>query len=321
MEKPLVSVCIITYNSAKTIVDTLNSIYSLSYEPLELIVSDDCSLDDTVTICKNWLLTNSNRFVRTELITSEKNTGTSANCNRALKSAKGLWIKSLAGDDLLVPNAIDSLLNYCLTNEKFICFSRLEYFGDEKRIKEKRETYESFYNKYKSLERNEKYKLLLKRCVLPGASVFYSKKILEAINYIDESYPFYEEWPTFLRCFDAGYDIPYIPDRLVKYRCEQAGLSAAAVYDDTVKGRTYKVARRRVTDDESRFYYDYRRPRLMRLFAYYTVLCSDIKYMLYKIYSKPKLTIKDKIQIFLLKAIRPLTYKYAFAKLKHLIKK
>lgn len=64
MEKPLVSVCIITYNSGKTIVDTLNSIFLQSYEPLELIVSDDCSLDDTVTICKNWLLTNRKRFVR-----------------------------------------------------------------------------------------------------------------------------------------------------------------------------------------------------------------------------------------------------------------
>lgn len=222
---------------------------------------------------------------------------------------------------MLDPNAIDTLLNYCLKNEKYICFSRLEYFGDENRIKEKRETYESFYNKYTSLERNEKYKLLLKRCVLPGASVFYSKKILEAINYIDESYPFYEEWPTFLKCFDAGYDVPYIPDRLVKYRCEQSGLSAAAVYDDTLKGRTYKMARRRVTDDESRFYYDYRRPRLMKNLAFYTIWCFDIKYKLYGICTKPTLTFVDKMRIFLLKAARPLSYKYAWQHLMRIIKK
>ena len=321
MEQALVSVCVITYNSAKTIVETLDSIFSQTYENIELIISDDYSTDDTIRICEEWKKVKGGRFRHCELITTEANTGTSANCNRALKAAKGDWIKTIAGDDLLNPNAIEVMTGYCVANHKEVCFSRLDYFGDEERILEKRATYEPFYEKYKTLDKKGQYRLLLKQCVLPGASMFYSKKLIEEINYIDESYPFYEEWPTFLKFSEKGYDVPYIQDQLVKYRCEQSGLSAQAKYDDSLKGRTYKIARRKLTDDESRFYYEYRRPRLLRNFSFYTVWCSDIKYKLYKICTKPTISMIDRIHIGLLKLIRPLSYKYAWNKFMHKIMK
>lgn len=69
---PLVSVSIITYNSSSTILETLDSIYSQSYQNIELIVSDDCSTDNTVEICKKWIDEHKDRFVRVELLTVEK---------------------------------------------------------------------------------------------------------------------------------------------------------------------------------------------------------------------------------------------------------
>ena len=51
----LVSVVVITYNSEKYILETLESIKTQSYKNLELIISDDCSKDDTVMICRDWL--------------------------------------------------------------------------------------------------------------------------------------------------------------------------------------------------------------------------------------------------------------------------
>ena len=92
---PLVSVVVITYNSAQYVLETLNSIKEQSYSNIELIISDDCSKDKTVEICRDWLAKNKEKFVRTELITVEKNTGTSANINRGIKASKGKWIKSI----------------------------------------------------------------------------------------------------------------------------------------------------------------------------------------------------------------------------------
>lgn len=45
---PLVSVIVITYNSAQYVVETLDSVYSQTYENIELIVTDDCSQDNTI---------------------------------------------------------------------------------------------------------------------------------------------------------------------------------------------------------------------------------------------------------------------------------
>ncbi len=69
---------VITYNSSKFVNETLESAKNQSYENIELIVSDDCSTDDTVEICKNCIERNMQRFTRTELLTVKKNTGTSS---------------------------------------------------------------------------------------------------------------------------------------------------------------------------------------------------------------------------------------------------
>ncbi|MEQ8534921.1 MAG: glycosyltransferase, partial [Imperialibacter sp.] len=72
MAKPeLVTVAVTAFNSAKTIVDTLESVIEQSYQQLELIISDDASSDNSVELAKKWLASpdNSQRFVDTRIIT------------------------------------------------------------------------------------------------------------------------------------------------------------------------------------------------------------------------------------------------------------
>jgi alpha-1,3-rhamnosyltransferase len=77
-----------------------------------LIISDDCSTDNTVEICKNWLEENKERFKHTELITVKKNTRIAPNLNRGIKQSNGIWIKSIGGDDALEDNIIEKYLEY-----------------------------------------------------------------------------------------------------------------------------------------------------------------------------------------------------------------
>lgn len=58
MNNPLVSIQVVTYNAAKTILETLESIKAQTYPPIELIISDDCSRDNTVEICREWVMDN-----------------------------------------------------------------------------------------------------------------------------------------------------------------------------------------------------------------------------------------------------------------------
>ena len=58
----LVSVIIVTYNSGKYVLETLESVKQQTYKKIELIVTDDHSNDDTVEICQNWLNQNNKYF-------------------------------------------------------------------------------------------------------------------------------------------------------------------------------------------------------------------------------------------------------------------
>ena len=55
--KPLVSFCIITYNQENYILDALNGAVNQDYENLEIIVSDDCSKDNTFGVIENFVKT------------------------------------------------------------------------------------------------------------------------------------------------------------------------------------------------------------------------------------------------------------------------
>ncbi len=116
-QEPLVSIVVITYNSSKFVLETLESIRKQTYQNIELIISDDCSKDSTIDICRNWIEKNKNRFVKAELITVERNTGIAPNANRGLKVAKGEWIKFIAGDDMLISNCIDELILFIQKND------------------------------------------------------------------------------------------------------------------------------------------------------------------------------------------------------------
>ena len=86
---PLVSVFVVSYNAADYICETLESIKAQTYQNIELIVSDDHSSDQTVELANEWIESNKERFVRTELITVDHNTGVSANYNRAIRACRG----------------------------------------------------------------------------------------------------------------------------------------------------------------------------------------------------------------------------------------
>ncbi len=55
---------------------------------------------------------NKRRFVRTELIRNNANTGLSANLNRGLYAAKGDWLKPIAGDDMLMTKSIHKCIEF-----------------------------------------------------------------------------------------------------------------------------------------------------------------------------------------------------------------
>ena len=112
----LVSISILTYNSSEFIIETLESIKAQTYQNIELVISDDCSTDNTVTLCKSWVKENGKRFANVNILETDHNTGVSANGNRARMACKGEWRKGIGADDKLTPTCIADYMSYVEKN-------------------------------------------------------------------------------------------------------------------------------------------------------------------------------------------------------------
>ncbi len=103
--QPLISICIPAYNAEKFINETLESILNQTYQNLEIIITDDCSKDQTVSII------NSFSDKRIKFYQNEKNLGVEGNWNKALQQATGKYCKMMGADDILYSNCISEQLN------------------------------------------------------------------------------------------------------------------------------------------------------------------------------------------------------------------
>lgn len=225
--QPLVSVPVITYNSAEYIIDGLESIKAQTYKNIELVISDDCSTDNTVEICRKWLDENKDRFVRTLLVTTEKNTGVAGNCNRAIRPCKGEWIKMLSGDDKFLPYTIEGYMEYVTAHpEVNICFAKLHYFGEnEAEVMMTKEFHErNYYPKISQSDVERQRRDNLISLYVPGPGIFYKKSLWNNIGGFDEQFPFCEEDPFMVKIFELRERVYFINRELYAYRISSGSL-------------------------------------------------------------------------------------------------
>lgn len=222
----LVSIIVVTYNSAAFVLETLESAKAQSWQNIELIISDDCSPDNTIELCRNWIAINKDRFVRTEIITVAKNGGVSASCNRSIKAAQTDWIKFIAGDDILLPNCIADNMQFVADNpETKIIFSEVLLYENDFKKK-------NFLNvipgtfpmnimnpTFTAMEQNQL--LLISDRIHFTPSYFFNRVPLMAIGGYDENNRVIEDYPMWLKLTRAGNKLYFFKTPTVGYRRHQ----------------------------------------------------------------------------------------------------
>lgn len=234
MNNSLVSIQVITYNSAQTVVETLNSIKAQTYPYIELIISDDCSTDNTVEICHEWVEMNKERFIRAEILTIEKNTGVSANCNRVEDASLGNWAKIIAGDDVLMPNCVQDCIDYTKEHPDTIyLFGKCRAFGvEEERCKAIENNFD--YSFFSLTHEEQLYYLLTESNCIPAATAFYHRERVRALGVRnDERIPNMEDWPKWINLLKAGVHFEFLDKVTVKYRVSENSLSTRRSYSPT----------------------------------------------------------------------------------------
>lgn len=107
MTRPKLSLLVPTYNYARFIGRTMQSLLDQDYRDFEVIISDDASSDDTEAVVRS-LVGNDPRFV---FHRHPANLGMVANWNWCLAQARGDYVQYLFGDDFLIsPDALRTLV-------------------------------------------------------------------------------------------------------------------------------------------------------------------------------------------------------------------
>lgn len=107
----LVSIIMPSYNTAKYIKQTLESVISQTYVNWELIIVDDCSSDHTDEVVAPFLVDERIRYMK-----NETNRGAAISRNRALREARGKWIAFLDSDDIWHPEKLERQIEFMLQN-------------------------------------------------------------------------------------------------------------------------------------------------------------------------------------------------------------
>ncbi|MBW3530946.1 glycosyltransferase family 2 protein [Shewanella sp. NKUCC06_TVS] len=221
--KQIVTVAVITYHSAATVLETLDSIVNQTYGPenIELIISDDGSKDNTVQVINDWLAQYKIKFNDVKFFANEVNGGISKNCNIVWKAATSEWIKTIAGDDLLTINALDDLVAFICKQEGIDCvFGLVKKFPiDDAKLYPTKDSYgEKFFN----LDAKKQFEALLIGNVPHAPASFISKKSLKSIGYADLQFKNLDDYPLWLKLTSSGYKLYLMKCLVVKYRVSES---------------------------------------------------------------------------------------------------
>jgi glycosyltransferase involved in cell wall biosynthesis len=121
------SICVTTYNSAKTIRRTLNSVLSQTVDDYEVIIVDDHSDDNTVNIITDEYCAKDTRF-KLFVNTTNKLWPYIDAFNKSYEYASGELLFRLDHDDILFPDYLEYIIKYMDSNPNIdACCTRLIY--------------------------------------------------------------------------------------------------------------------------------------------------------------------------------------------------
>jgi glycosyltransferase involved in cell wall biosynthesis len=202
--KPDLTVSVVTpsFQQGRFIGQTIESVRDQSYPPIEHIVQDGGSTDETLDVLR--------KAGPTVRWVSEPDTGQTNALNRAIAKSRGDIVAWLNSDDLLYPGAIERAV------EEFGRTNADAIYGACALVDESRRTIGRYHTEPFS------YAMLLNRNIIAQPALLFRRTLYERFGPFDESLKFAMDYEYWLRCGREA-KIVYITDLLAAYRIHLGG--------------------------------------------------------------------------------------------------
>lgn len=215
---PKISICMPTYNRKHYIRQALESVFTQTYKDFEVVVVDDGSTDGTAEMIKN---TGYNiRYYWQE------NRGEGATRNKLLELAQGKFITFLDSDDLLMPDAIQRMLNVMEAED-----DQVIVYGPYLRIDRDGKVFgrctRKLYSGYITSH-------LFQNIFVHSCGSMFPRGVLQEVGGFDETLPVCSDYDLWLR-LSLKYRFVALPEPTFKRRRHQGNLSKSSSANQIVE--------------------------------------------------------------------------------------
>ncbi len=211
-EQNTISVSIImpSYNCELYLREAIDSVLAQTYKDFQLIIIDDCSTDNSLSIAKRYAAEDT----RILLAKNPQNMGVSETRNRAIGLATGEWIAFIDSDDVWLPDKLEKQLDCARSRDNIFTFTGTQYIDATGKS--------SSYSLIPPEEIN--FNELLKQNVISCSSVLVKKSALEGLKMEgDEMHEDFALWLQVLKKTGRAYSVR---EPLLKHRLHSGSKSS-----------------------------------------------------------------------------------------------
>ena len=207
---PKVSVVIPSYNHARFLPQALDSALSQTYRDFEILIADDGSSDDSLTIARDYAARYPS-FVRVFTHADNGHRGISATCNLCLGNMRGRYWAGLASDDVWYPDKLERQVAF-LDDNPAVGF----VYGYAHIIDEAGELLPGVRDEEDISLQPDPLVRLIWGNVISGGTCLIRRECWEQLGVYDETLV-YGDWELWIR-FLSHWQVGYLAEPLAKYR-------------------------------------------------------------------------------------------------------
>lgn len=194
---PQISVVIPTYNRAAWLEEALSSVAKQSEAPLEILLVDDGSTDETATLCKHAACDVSYLY--------QERQGVSAARNHGIRASHGDWIAFLDSDDLWEPRKLELQSAYVQAHPECKILQSEELW-----LKNGRQIFPKAHHRKHS---GWIFEACIPLCIVSPSAVMIRRSVFDDVGVFDEDLPACEDYDLWLRA-SLHFEIVTLPDPL-----------------------------------------------------------------------------------------------------------
>lgn len=184
---PFFSIVTASYNSEKTISDTITSVLNLDFKDFEYIIIDGNSSDNTLKIIQSFVPKFEAKGVPYKFI-SEKDKGIYDAWNKGIQLSSGEWISFLGSDDSYLRNALQLYFDEINKNKA------INYISSQVNLtNEKGEVLSVFGKKYE-------WKNVITDINIAQVGSFHKRELFEKVGVFSTQYKIVGDLDFYIRC-------------------------------------------------------------------------------------------------------------------------